>query len=47
MQYFKDKDSLIKELTVSLQQDDTVLIKASNGMKLFEVAEALKSEFEN
>ena len=30
-----------------LQQDDTVLIKASNGMKLFEVAEALKKEFEN
>ena len=41
VQHFKDKDSLIKELTMYLQQDDTVLIKASNGMKLFEVADAL------
>ena len=47
MTYFKDKDSLIKELKKSLKEEDVVLVKASNGMKLFEVAEALKKEFEN
>ena len=47
MTYFKDKDSLISELKKHLKEDDVVLIKASNGMKLFEVAEALKEESEN
>lgn len=47
MTYFKDKDSLISELKKHLKEDDVVLIKASNGMKLFEVAEALKKESEN
>ena len=47
MIYFKDKDSLISELKKHLKEDDVVLIKASNGMKLFEVAEALKKESEN
>ena len=47
MTYFKDKDSLIKELRKSLKEEDVVLVKASNGMKLFEVAEELKREFEN
>ena len=39
--YFIDKETLIKELKEFLKDGDVVLIKASNGMKLFEVADAI------
>lgn len=41
--YSTDKEELTKELKKILQNGDVVLIKASNGMKLFEVAEYLKA----
>lgn len=39
--YYTDRETLIKELKEFLQDGDVILIKASNGMKLFEVADAL------
>ena len=43
--YFENKENLINSLKKNIQEGDTILIKASNGMKLFEVAEKLKKEF--
>ena len=42
--YFENKEDLLKDLKSNLQNGDVVLIKASNGMKLFEVAEILEKE---
>ena len=39
--HYNGKKALIEDLKNNLQTGDVVLIKASNGMKLFEVAEAL------
>ena len=39
--HYNAKKALIEDLKNNLQTGDVVLIKASNGMKLFEVAEAL------
>ena len=39
--HYNDKKVLIEDLKNNLQTGDVALIKASNGMKLFEVAEAL------
>ena len=39
--YFNTKEDLIKKLEKNIREGDTILIKASNGMKLFEVAEKL------
>lgn len=44
--YFKDKEILLNELKKNLQEGDIILFKASNGMKLFEVAEILKKELD-
>lgn len=41
--YFKEKDEAFAFLTKFLQNGDTVLIKASNGMKFFDLAEKLIS----
>lgn len=41
IKYFDNKDILIKELKQELKNGDIVLIKASNGMKLYEVAQDL------
>ena len=43
--YFENKEDLLKDLKSDLQNGDVVLIKASNGMRLFEVAEILEKEF--
>lgn len=43
--YFDDKNILIETLKKELKDGDTILIKASNGMKLFEVAEIICKEF--
>lgn len=43
--YFENKEDLLKDLKSNLQNGDVVLIKASNGMRLFEVAEILEKEF--
>ena len=40
--YFNDKHELIDNLKNIMKEDDVILIKASNGMKLFEVSEKLK-----
>lgn len=44
---FDNKEELLNNLKQNLQEGDTVLIKASNGMKLFLVAEELSKEFVN
>lgn len=41
--YFENKDELFNNLKNNLKSGDVVLIKASNGMKLFEIAEKLKN----
>ena len=41
--YFENREELFNNLKQNLQNGDIVLIKASNGMKLFEVAEKLKN----
>lgn len=41
IKYFDNKDILIKELKQELKNGDIVLIKASNGMKLYEVVQDL------
>jgi len=41
--YFKNKDELFNNLKNNLKSGDVILIKASNGMKLFEIAEKLKN----
>ncbi len=43
--YFENKEELLKYLKQNLQKGDVVLIKASNGMKLFNIVESLKNEF--
>ena len=43
--YFEKKEELLKYLKQNLQKGDVVLIKASNGMKLFNIVESLKNEF--
>lgn len=40
--YFENKDELFNNLKNNLKSGDVILIKASNGMKLFEIAEKLK-----
>ncbi|MDD4074886.1 MAG: UDP-N-acetylmuramoyl-tripeptide--D-alanyl-D-alanine ligase [Eubacteriales bacterium] len=40
--YFTDKEALLRALPAILQKGDTVLIKASNGMKLQDVAQYIE-----
>ncbi|MDR2546196.1 MAG: UDP-N-acetylmuramoyl-tripeptide--D-alanyl-D-alanine ligase [Lachnospiraceae bacterium] len=47
MHYFESKESFIAELTNILRHGDTVLVKASNGMKFFELVEKIKDNAEN
>ena len=42
--YFETREDLAKALIENLKNGDVALIKASNGMKLFEVAEKIKKE---
>ena len=42
--YFNSKDELYETLIKNLKENDVVLFKASNGMKLFEIAQKLKEE---
>lgn len=42
--YFNSKNEVIKSLENNMQENDVVLFKASNGMKLFEIVEKLKSD---
>lgn len=41
--YFENKEELFNNLKNNLKSGDVILIKASNGMKLFEIAEKLKN----
>ena len=43
--YFENKELLLNNLKQNLQNGDIILIKASNGMRLFDIAENLKKEF--
>lgn len=43
--HYTDKGALCDDLISDLKDGDVVLIKASNGMKLFEIAEKLKVKF--
>ena len=43
--YFKEKEDLIRFLKKFLKNGDVVLVKASNGMKLFEVVDKIKNIF--
>ena len=40
--YFNKKEELLKKINNTIQKDDSILFKASNGMKLFEIVEKLK-----
>lgn len=43
--YFENKELLQENLKQNLQKGDVILIKASNGMKLFDIADNLKKEY--
>ena len=43
--YFENKELLQENLKQNLQKGDIILIKASNGMKLFDIADNLKKEY--
>ncbi len=40
--YFEDKNELIEKIKNTMEEGDTILFKASNGMKLFEIVEKIK-----
>ena len=40
--YFEDKNKLIEKIKNTMEEGDTILFKASNGMKLFEIVEKIK-----
>ncbi len=40
--YFTDKKELLKKIKNTMEKDDSILFKASNGMKLFDIVEKLK-----
>ncbi|MCM1134460.1 MAG: UDP-N-acetylmuramoyl-tripeptide--D-alanyl-D-alanine ligase [Clostridium sp.] len=42
--YFKDRDEMLKELPILIKEGDTILIKASHGMKFEKVAEFLQKK---
>lgn len=42
--YAKSQDELIDIIKDEIQNEDTILVKASNGMKLFDVVENLKTD---
>ena len=42
--HYNDKDELLKKINSLIKKNDTVLIKASNGVKLFEIANYYKEK---
>ena len=40
--YFNDRQELLEKLKNTMEKGDSILFKASNGMKLFEIVEKLK-----
>ena len=44
--YFNNKINLIEKLKIEIKGGDTILFKASNGMKLYEIAEEIKNYFD-
>ena len=40
--YFTDKKELLEKIKNTMEKDDSILFKASNGMKLFDIVEKLK-----
>ena len=43
--YFENKEKIVKLLKQMMQPEDVVLFKASNGMKFFDIAEKIRTEF--
>ena len=43
--YFHQKQGLVEALKNTMEKGDSILFKASNGMKLFEIVQELKNEF--
>ena len=43
---FKDKDTLLDKLKSDIKEGDVILFKASNAMRLYDVAEGLKQYLE-
>ena len=42
--YFNSREEIIEKVKKEMKEEDVILLKASNGMKLFEIAEKLKEE---
>ena len=42
--YFNSREEIIEKVKKEMKEYDVILLKASNGMKLFEIAEKLKEE---
>ena len=43
--YFENKEEIVKLLKQMMQPEDVVLFKASNGMRFFDIAEKIRTEF--
>ena len=43
--YFDDKEDIVELLKKCIQPEDVILLKASNGMRFFDIAEKIKIEF--
>ena len=43
--YFNQRQELVEKLKNTMKKGDSILFKASNGMKLFEIVQELKNEF--
>ena len=43
--YFENKEELLNKLKEIVKKDDTILFKASNGMKFFDLVEEIKNEY--
>ncbi len=44
--YFEKKDEIIDLLKQTIQAEDVIVFKASNGMRFFDIAEKIKKEFQ-
>ena len=45
--YFEDKEEILKYLKKNMKRGDVILFKASNGMKFFELAERMILDEQN
>ena len=45
--YLNDKKELLEKIIQNMQSGDVIFFKASNGMRLFEIVDQLRTEFFN